>query len=432
MVQRTYTHELKPGKSVLVKGWVRKIRQLGGLAFFIVADREGSIQVTLKKGKVPEKILKTIKGMKREDCVSVEGMAVSSKQAPGGIEVIPSEIEILSKAATPLPIETSHKIETGFEKRFDYRFMDLRNPKIQAIFRIRDKTLTHMRKFFESNGFVEVHTPVVQAAGAEGGATLFPLIYYKQEAFLRQSPQLYKQMLMASSLDRVYEIGPAFRAEKFHTRRHVSEFISVDFEMAWIDSVEDVLKIIEKMVACTIKGVLKDCKAELDILGIRDLKVPEIPFKRITYSDGVKILRKKKITFEWGEDMADTEEKVIGEYMTKKGHEWYFVTRFPSKLKPFYIMMDGKESHSYDLIYRGMEMASGGQREHRHNVLVKVMKEKGLNPENFRFYLDAFRFGIPPHGGMGYGVERMVQQMLHLENIKETILFPRTPERLTP
>jgi len=426
-MERTYVKDLKAGKKLLVKGWVEHVRDVGKIKFFLVRDKTGVIQAVSKD----EKQFKTILGLGREDCVAVHGM-VKKSEAKAGIEIVPEEIRIISKAEAPLPLDFGDKIQSGKEKRFEYRFLDVRNPKIQAIFRIRDILLTKIREYLEGNGFVEVHTPVIQAAGAEGGATLFPLSYYNKQAFLRQSPQLYKQILMASGLDKVYEIGPAFRAEKFHTTRHVSEFLSLDFEMAWIDSMEDVLKNIEGMVEYTVKGVLKDCKEELNTLGVKDLKVPAIPFKRITYTEGVEILNKAGKQFKWGEDMTDVEERVIGEQMTKRGHEWYFVTRFPSKAKPFYIMMDGKESHSYDLIFNGMEIASGGQREHRHDLLVKVIKEKGLKPEDFKFYLDAFRYGIAPHGGMGFGVERMVQQMLKLDNIKEAILFPRTPDTLVP
>jgi aspartyl-tRNA synthetase len=430
-MERTYSRHLKEGSKVLAKGWVAQVRDLGGVKFFLLRDREGSVQVTAKKGSVPDSMLKQVLQLGREDCVSVKGEVKQSKQAPGGMEIVPEKIQVMSKAAQPLPIETSDKIETGFDKRFDYRFIDLRNPKVQAVFRVRDVVLTKMREFFEGDGFVEVNTPVIQAAGAEGGSTLFPLIYYKSEAFLRQSPQLYKQILMSSGLDRVYEIGPAFRAEKFHTRRHVSEFVSVDFEMAWIESQEEIWNILERMAEHVFKGVIKDCKPEIKLFNAK-VSVPELPMKRISYDDAIEMVSKAGKSVKWGDDFMDAEERVLGEIMAKKGHEWYFVTRFPSKIKPFYIMADGKWSHSYDMIYRGMEMSSGGQREHRPDVLVRVFKEKGLEPEKFKFYVDAFRFGMPAHGGCGFGVERLVQQMLGLDNIKEVILFPRTPERLVP
>ncbi|MEM5798255.1 MAG: aspartate--tRNA(Asn) ligase [Candidatus Aenigmatarchaeota archaeon] len=430
-IKRSYSHEIAAGQHVLLKGWVWLIRDLGNIKFFLLRDREGMIQITAKKGVAKPEIVNAIGKLTRQDCVEVEGKVVKSTQAPGGLEVIPERIEIVSKAAVPLPIELTDKIATGIEKRFDYRFLDMRNPKIQAIFRIRDKALAFMREWFEDNDFVEVQTPVIQAAGAEGGATIFPIIYYEKEAFLRQSPQLYKQILMASTLDKVYEIGPAFRAELFHTRRHVSEFLSVDAEIAWIESEEDVLSVIEQMIVHTLKGIKKACKVELGMFE-RKLNIPELPFKRFTYDDVIGMLQKAGEKIEWGDDLSDPQEKMLGEMLAKKGTEWYFIKRYPAKLKPFYIMMEGKYSRGFDLDYRGMELASGGQREHRYEKLVAVMKEKGLNPESFTFYLEAFRFGMPPHGGFGLGADRFVQQIIGLENIKEAILFPRTPEKLVP
>ncbi|MCX6814030.1 MAG: aspartate--tRNA(Asn) ligase [Candidatus Aenigmarchaeota archaeon] len=429
-MERTYTNDLQSGKKSLVKGWISSVRDLGGLKFLILRDREGLIQITIKKAE-SKKILELASSLVREDCISVTGMVKNSPQAPGGKEIIPESIELVSKAKTPLPIETSDKIITGLDKRFDFRFMDVRNPKVRAIFRVKDIALTKMREYFESNGFVEVHTPIIQAAGAEGGATMFPMVYYQKEAFLRQSPQLYKQMLMASSLDRIYEIGSVFRAEKFHTRRHVSEYLSVDMEMAWIESEEDVLRIAEGLVEYTLKGLKKDCKKELEVFGAK-VNVPELPFKRLTYSDVLGILAKNGLKKEWGDDLDDPDEKLLGQIMEKKGHEWYFITKYPGKIKPFYIMMEGKASRGMDLDCRGLEIASGGQREHRYEELVKVMKQKGLDPHKFEFYLSAFQYGMPPHGGFGLGSERFVQQVLGIENIKEIILFPRTPERLVP
>ncbi len=430
-MQRTYSNEVKGGKKVLVKGWVAKVRDLGGLQFFLLRDRMGVIQITAKKGKVADKIFKLISELGREDCVAVDGKAVESRQAPGGLEIVPEKIEIISKAATSLPIDVFGKIESGKDKRFDFRWMDIRDPKLQAVFRVKSVALKYIRDYFEKAGFVEVHTPVVQAAGAEGGATMFPVIYYQREAFLRQSPQLYKQMLMASGLDRVWEIGQAFRAEKFHTSRHVSEFVSVDFEQAWIDSEHDVMLTLENMVVHSLRGIAKDCKQELKMLG-KKIKIPKLPLLRLTYDEAVTMLKKSGVAMEWGDDMEDAQEKKLGEIMAKKGHEWYFITKFPSKIKPFYIMLDGKVSRGIDLDYKGMEMASGGQREHRYEVLKKVMKQKGLDPHKFEFYLDAFRYGIVPHGGIGFGVERMIEKILDLPDIKEVILFPRTPERLVP
>jgi nondiscriminating aspartyl-tRNA synthetase len=432
MPGRVYTRDARVGKYVILKGWVEKIRDLGGLKFFILRDREGKIQVTLKKGEINDDLFwNRINRLGREYCVAVQGKVKSSRQAPGGREIIPNRIDVINTAASPLPIDIEGPIESNVDKRFDFRYLDVRNPKTCTIFRIRDAVYKHMRDYFSRTGAIEVHTPVIQAAGAEGGATLFPLIYYQKEAFLRQSPQLYKQMLMSSGFDRVWEIGQVFRAEKFHTRRHISEYVSVDAEIAWTESEEDVMKYVERLVQHTIKGVVRECREELDFLGVK-LKVPKVPFPRLTYDECLKMLGKERISVQWGEDLGDPQEAKIGKIMEKKGHEWYFICKYPSKIKPFYIMFDGRLSRGMDLDFRGMEMASGGQREHRYDVLVQVMRDKGLDPDKFDFYLNAFRYGMPPHGGFGLGSERLVQQIIGTENVKDVILFPRTPDRLVP
>lgn len=430
-MEKKYSGEVKVGDKVLMQGWVAKTRDLGGLKFFILRDREGTVQVTAKKGSVPDSILKKMSDVMKEYCVIVEGKVTKSPQCPAGFEIVPSRLEIVSESEPELPIDVFGKIESGKDKRFDYRFLDMREPKLQAIFRIKARAVQSIREYFIKEGFVEVFTPVIQAAGAEGGATMFPVKYYDKEAFLRQSPQLYKQMMMASGMDRVFEIGQAFRAEKFHTSRHVSEFLSVDFEQGWIGSEEDVMKTLESMVHYSVSAIAKDCKQELKMLG-KKVNIPKLPLKRVTYDEMVKELNKAGVKIKWGDDIEDAQEKKFGEIMAKKGIEWYFLTKFPSEIKPFYIMLDGKHSRGLDLDFKGMEMASGGQREHRHDVLKKVIKSKGLDPKNFTFYLEPFQYGMPPHGGIGFGVERMVEKLLDLPDIKEAILFPRTPDRLVP
>jgi nondiscriminating aspartyl-tRNA synthetase len=420
---RTYSADVKAGQKVVLKGWVERTKLLGNMSFLVLRDRTGTAQITAKKGDVNDRILEEIGKLGRESCVEVVGDAVESKIAKSGWEIIPESIKVVSEAEKPLPLEFSGKIESGKDTRFDYRFLDLRNPEVARIFWVRHKVIGLLHDYFRKEGFMEIHTPVIQAAGAEGGSTLFTFKYYDKQACLRQSPQLYKQMMMASGLDKVYEIGQAFRAEKFHTRRHISEFLSTDFELAWIESEGDVMKVLEHMVV----HVLKELKHE----GV-DVKVPELPFPRIKHDEVIKILDKAGMKLELDSDLEDHHESKFGEIMAKKGVEWYFITKYPSKLRPFYIMMDGKVSRGLDLDYRGMELASGGQREHRHDVLEKVMKEKGLNPADFKFYLDAFRYGMPPHGGIGFGTERFVKQILDIPDVQETILFPRTPEKLVP
>lgn len=423
-MDRVYSNQLKANMKAKVKGWVDHVRDLGNIRFLTIRDREGLTQVTAKKADVPSEVFGMVPKLGKEDCVEIEGNVVKSKIAKIGFEVIPSSLKVLAGAEKPLPLDFSGKIESGKDTRFDYRYLDLRNPEVQKIFWTRHKVMGLAHEYFRKEGFIEVHTPVIQAAGAEGGATMFKFDYYGKEAFLRQSPQLYKQMIMASGLDKVYEIGQAFRAEKFHTRRHISEFMSLDFEMAWIDSEEDVMRVLERLVVHVLKGLNKETDLKL--------KIPELPLKRVTYDEVLKVLGKAGMKIEWGEDIEDAQEKKFAEIMQKKGYEAYFITKFPSKIKPFYIMLDGEVSRGIDLDYRGMELASGGQREHRYNVLVKVIKEKGLNPKDFTFYTNAFRWGMPPEGGIGFGVDRFVKQILELTDVQETILFPRTPDKLVP
>lgn len=422
IMERTYSHQLKENARVKVKGWVDNIRNLGNIQFLTVRDREGVAQVTAKKADVSDGVFATIARLGKEDCIEVEGDVIKSKIAKLGYEIIPAKVRVLAGAEKPLPMDKH--IESWKDTRFDYRYMDLRRPEVKEIFIIRHKVMGLCHEFFRKNGFIEIHTPVIQAAGAEGGSSLFKFNFYGKEAFLRQSPQLYKQMMMASGLDRVYEIGQAFRAEKFHTRRHISEFMSLDFEMAWIDSEEDVLNVLEHMMVHVLKGLNNETKLKLEI--------PELPLKRVTYDEMVKTLNKAGVALKWGDDIEDAQEKKFAEIMEKKGYEAYFITKFPSKLKPFYIMFDGEVSRGLDLDYRGMELASGGQREHRYDVLVKVMREKGLDPKDFAFYTNAFRWGMPTHGGIGFGVDRFVKQILNLPDVQEAILFPRTPEKLVP
>ena len=423
-MERVYSSQLKPGMRVKVKGWVDHVRNLGNIRFLTIRDREGIIQVTAKKSDVPEELFEMIPELGKEDCIEIEGEVVKSGIAKTGLEIVPASLKVLAGSEKPLPLEFSGKIESGKDTRFEYRYLDLRNPEVRRIFMIRHKVIGLAHEFFRKNGFVEIQTPVIQAAGAEGGATLFKVDYYGKKAFLRQSPQLYKQMMMASGLDKVYEIGQAFRAEKFHTRRHISEFLSLDFEMAWIETEEDVMRTLERMVVHILKGLNRETDLRL--------KIPELPFKRFTYDEVLKVLGKAGMNIEWGEDIEDAQEKKFAEIMAKKGYEAYFITKFPSKIKPFYIMYDGEISRGIDLDYRGLELASGGQREHRYDVLVKVIKEKGLNPKDFVFYTNAFRWGMPPHGGIGFGVDRFVKQILNLPDVQEAILFPRTPEKLVP
>ena len=422
-----------PGSRATLAGWVEDVRNLGGIAFLIVRQRAGTFQVTVKK-KADEDLFNRAAKIVRESVVAVQGTIVRNPQVRNGWELIATSIDVLSPAAVPLPLPVADKVGAEMDTRFDNRTLDLRKPEHRAVFHIRSLVAASFRSTLERNEFVEVHTPKLAGAGAEGGATLFQTDYFGRRAFLSQSPQLYKQMLMATGLDRVYEIAPAFRAEPSDTVRHVTEFTSFDGEVAWIGRQEDFFPFLEEAVQHAIERVRTEGKAALELLHALPKAVP-LPFKRVTYLEALEILRGHGKRLRDGDDIDTEAEKILGHAMAEEGHEIFFLTGYPTAIKPFYVMADSGEpeySCSFDLEYKGDEMASGGQREHRYDVLVPKMREKGLSPENFEFYLKAFRYGMPPHGGWGFGLDRFVQKVLDLPNIREAILFPRDRTRLVP
>jgi nondiscriminating aspartyl-tRNA synthetase len=418
------------GKTITVAGWVEDIRNIGSIAFIILRDRKGTLQVTALKKENPDLFDKLI-GIPRESVIAVKGLCKNSDKARNGYEVIPKELEILSVSETPLPLGIVDKVESELDTRLDNRFIDLRKQEIQAIFKIRNKVIAAVHEYLRSESFIEVHTPNIIASSSEGGTDVFKLKYFERDAFLAQSPQLYKQMLMATGLDRVYEIAWYFRAEEHNTRRHLNESTAVDLEMAFISSEEDVMKILEELVFNMWKKA-SECKEELEILK-KKIVVPKLPFKRIIYDDVIKNLNKNGCPINWGEDLGAEEENLLGEIMKKDGHDFYFVTKYPIDAKPFYTMPEGvKYSRGFDLECKGVEIASGSQRIHDVELLKKRLEACDLNPEDFESYLKAFRFGMPPHGGFGFGIERFLMELLDIKNIRECILFPRDRTRLIP
>lgn len=421
------------GQEVFLGGWVEDVRNLGGIAFLIVRQRTGTFQATVKK-KAHEDVFDRASKVARESAVLVRGTVQRNPQVRNGWELVATSIDVLSPAAAPLPLPVADKVGAEVDTRFDNRTLDLRKPDRRAIFHIRSLVTAALRSYLAGHGFVEVHTPKLAGAGAEGGATLFQTDYFGRKAYLSQSPQLYKQMLMSTGLDRVYEIAPAFRAEPSDTVRHVTEFTSFDAEVAWIGGQEDFLPILEGAVAQAIERVRSEGKADLELLQTTP-KAITVPFKRVPYPEALEILRGRGGHLRSGDDLDTEAEKMLGQVLAEEGHEAYFLTGYPTAIKPFYVMADPDEpdvSFSFDLEYKGDEMASGGQREHRYDVLLAKMKERGLNPESFEFYLKAFRYGMPPHGGWGFGLDRFVQKVLDLPNIREAILFPHDRTRLVP
>lgn len=379
-------------KNVVVAGWVQDVRKLGSISFIQLRDRDGIIQVTALKKENPE-MLKKLTGVPRESVISVEGVVKENKEAKAGFEVIPRDVKIINSAKTPLPIGVVDKVDTDFETRLNHRFMDLRKPEAQAVFKLRHTLLKAVREELVSEGFVEIHTPKIVATATEGGTNLFPVQYFEKKAFLNQSPQLYKQMMMATGLDRVFEVGPAFRAEEHDTIRHLNEFTSIDMEMAFADE-EDVMKILEKVIQKMISMVNNENKKELSILNIK-IPVPETPFKRVNYSECVELIKSKNIGVTDGEDFSMEATKALAEEL--KG--FYFITSWPTKTKPFYVQPfenNPEICRAFDLMYDEKEVTSGAQRVHDANLLKERMKDQGLSPENFRYYLESFEYDASP------------------------------------
>ncbi|MFQ5918724.1 MAG: aspartate--tRNA(Asn) ligase [Thermoplasmata archaeon] len=420
------------GGEVAVAGWLEDVRDLGGIAFLILRQREGTLQITVKSDQ-PEEV-QALTGVSRESVIAVRGTVQSNEKVRHGFEILPSAFEVLSEATKPLPLGVVDRVGAEMDTRLDNRFLDLRKEEVRAVFRLKSHASAALREYMAGQGFIETHTPKVISAGAEGGATLFRVDYFEKPAYLAQSPQLYKQILMATGLDRVYELAPAFRAELSDTVRHIAEFLSFDAEMAFIRSQEEVLQVLEGAVTHALASLRDQAAAELELLGV-DLALPKIPVPRITYEAAREILSEEGVQVPDGEDLDTEAEKALGQAMAREGHDLFYVIEYPSAIKPFYIMVkddDPEFSHSFDLEYGGDEMASGGQREYRTDRIETRMERQGLDPEDFAFYLNAFRYGMPPHGGWGFGLDRFVWKVAGLGNVREAILFPRDRSRLVP
>lgn len=421
----------KKGK-VEVRGWVYDTRDLSKIRFLILRDGTARIQVTGIKGKTNEAIFKEMKSISRESVVSVKGTLKPSKQAPGGKEILPDKIEILAKAGAKLPIDTSDHSKTELPKRLDYRFLDTRRKQITPIFKVRSCIYKNIVAFFAKENFTIINTPKITTIGLESGADSFDVRYFNKKASLAQSPQFYKQMFVMGGFGRVMEIGAVYRAEKSHTTRHLTEFTGVDFEMEIKKDENDVMDVIEQMMKYVVANVKKECVEELKELKI-ELKVPKnIP--RIPMSELKKILAKKGKKLKENDDLDAEAEEMIGKYILEKyKEEFVFVTRYPWDVRPFYHMKPDSEpnsTRSFDLLWRGVEVATGAQREHRIDILKKQAKDKGIPLDGI--YAEIFKYGAVPHGGVGFGLDRLTQRMLNLDNTREAVLLPRDPERLTP
>jgi nondiscriminating aspartyl-tRNA synthetase len=414
-----------------ITGWIHEVRDLGGLTFLLVRDRTGIIQVTIPKKKASEAVLSAIKNVSRESVVRVSGTVKPIEKAPGGRELVPSEFEIISMSSSPMPLDVVEKVPADLDTRLDSRFLDARRPRVTAVFQVRSTVMQIVNEFFFSRGFINITTPKIVAAATEGGTELFPIAYFEKEAFLNQSPQLYKQMMMAAGFEKVFEVGPIFRAEEHNTTKHLNEATSIDMEMSFADHLT-VMKLLEELIVQAYSRVAEECSDNLGILEINDFTVPKTPFPRLDYIDAIEIAKKSTgEEIKYGDDIGTVAEKAIGEEMG----EHYFITDWPTEIKPYYAMPyeDRPEvCKAFDLMHPRMELSSGAQRVHQHDLLVHQIRSKGLSADSFEFYLAPFRYGMPPHAGWGLGAERLVMTMLGLSNVREAVLFPRDRHRLVP
>jgi len=424
------------GEKVVLCGWIDTLRIQGKIGFMLLRDREGITQIFLSP-----QLAKEFGHLSKESVVIVEGEVkkrpenqIKKEMSTGDIEVSASKIEIVSQAETPLPIEITEDTTTNIDKRLDYRFLDLRRGKISAIFKIRSKVAALTYLFFIREGFISIQTPKLTQAGVESGAEEFKIDYFGKKASLAQSPQIYKQMFVVSGLEKVFEIGTIFRAEKSHTTRHLTEFTGIDFEMAFIKDEHDIMDVIEQYLRFLLQGISKECKSELEVLNIKLIVPKKIP--RIQLEEMRKMLKEKGKIIPADDDLDAEAEKLMGDIVKEKyKSNFFFALGYPWKKRPFYHMKpDGnsKTTKSFDLVYNGVEIATGAQREHRLLILEQQCQEKGLDLKKLEFYREIFRYGVPPHGGVGLGLDRIIEQMLNLGNVKEAILLPRDPERLTP
>ncbi len=412
------------GGAVRLMGWVSRIRVLGGIVFLELRDRSGSVQVVVRRGAP---CFDLARRLSRDYVVAVEGEVRREERAPGGVEVVASRVSVLNEAEKPLPLDYS-KSGNPLNLRLDWRFLDLRSPRSQAVMRALAEAAHAVREYFRSQGFLEIFTPKIIGQASEGGADVFPLVYFGREAFLAQSPQLYKQLMMATGVERVYEIGVAFRAEEHRGPRHLCEFRSIDYEVSFVKDHLEVARYSVEVVRRAVEAVTRALGGFGEMFGEPPVVPADPPVLNV--EEACRLIGRP------GCSMTAEEEELLGEAVRREyGSDLVVVTEYPWSDRPFYTMRlpeDLSKTRSFDIILRGLEVASGSQREHRYDVLVAQLKEKGLDPSSFKFYLDHFKYGMPPHGGAGIGLERLVKQILGLRNIREAVLAPRDPERLTP
>jgi len=429
MLRTHYINELNKemdGKQVTLAGWVHEVRETANITFLLLRDKTGVVQVIGKKGVVDDSVIKSM-SLPKESVVLISGTVKANAEAKKGFEIVPASVKNLNPLSAQVPFEVTGKVPVEIDVRLNYRYIDLRRIESSAVFRIQSTLLGAFRECLAKKGFEEIRTPGIIAEASEGGAELFPVVYFEKNAYLAQSPQLYKQLAVIGGLDKVMVVTPIFRAEKSNTVYHLTESTQMDAEMGFADA-DDAIGVLSDTVIYMIKQVRKKNNEELEQLGVK-LKVPKV--KTITYAEAIDALKKKNHKIEYGHDISREHEgglqKIYGDAVVVKD--------FPASLRAFYSMPkeDNPElTNSFDFIYKGLEISSGAQRIHKPDMLIRALEKKGLDPKSFEFYVNAFKLGAPPHAGWSIGLERITMKVTGVQNIREASLFPRDRNRLTP
>ena len=438
-MKKLMINELKNNlkEKITVQGFVDNIRNLQWVQFLIIRDSSGKLQVTIEKSDEKNKdLVEIVNNLTIESTITITGILKENSAVKlNGIELIPEEIIVTSTSLPELPIDIKDKDKTLRETRLDYRFLDLRREENQLLFRCQSYIESMMREYWINNGYTEIHTPKISASAAESGAEMFKLDYFGQKACLSQSPQFYKQMALASGFDRVFEIGPVYRAENSHTSYHATEIEMLDAEIAWINSVDDVMDEEEAWIKYFMNKLKEKYGEELKRVFNVEVSDVSKPFPRINFYEAKKILKEKyNYEAQVKEDFERHEEELMCEYSKEVyGSDFVFITNYPYSARSFYVMKDKDGiTQTYDLLFKGVEITSGAQREHRVDVLEKQIIEKGLNPQDLAFYIEFFKYGCPPHGGFGVGMARIMMKIFEIDNIREATFIYRGPTRLNP
>jgi len=398
-------------------------------------DRHGIAQITIIKSKIDPVILKLSDSLGNEDVITVEGTPVKERIAKVGAEILPTKIELIVKSQAALPLDITGRIESNLDARLDWRVIDLRRRENLALFQIQSKLVEGMLDYLRSNDYMQVFTPCLLGGTSEGGAEVFKLDYFGKEAFLRQDPQLHRQLCIAAGFDRIYDLGPNWRAEMSHTPRHICEHRGLAVEFGFMQDERDMMRVEEEVIIAALRKVKLECGRELELLQT-PLEIPNTPFPEVRFPDVYEIVKQYGKELPFGSDLDKEAETFLSQYVREKHKtEAFFINRFPSKVKPFYVMRvdeDPQWARSVDFIYKDLEQSSGGQRENRYVKIMEQLKEKNINPEGMAWFTEPFKYAVPPHGGFCLGIERFTMSLLGKQNIRETVLFPRTPERLLP